>query len=130
MVRARALQAIVDERQPWLERAKLVARRLSGISKEAKPHFHPKDAFSCAKKDDGAIVKLVQDAHEKTRDLSDVGKVRAALEYAAELATRLDEIFVATLINDPDDADTPKRLELLSYGAQCMLRIADFSRLA
>src|SRR5262249_6887921 len=36
MVRARALQAIVDEKQPWLEKAKMVAKRLSGISKEAK----------------------------------------------------------------------------------------------
>jgi glycyl-tRNA synthetase beta chain len=42
----------------------------------------------------------------------------------------VDAIFVSTLVNDPADAKTPARLELLSYGAQCMLRLADFSRLA
>ncbi len=130
MVRARALQAVVDGKQPWLEKAKLVAKRLSGISKQAQPKLHAREAFSNAKKDDASIVKLVEDADAKTRDLGDVAKVRAALEFTGELATRLDEIFVATLINDPDDADTPKRLELLSYGAGCMLRIADFSKLA
>jgi glycyl-tRNA synthetase beta chain len=130
MVRARALQAIVDGKEPWLEKAKLVAKRLGGISKEASPKLHAREAFSNAKKDDASIVKLVEDADRKTRELDDVGKVRAALEYTGELATRLDEIFVATLINDPDDLDTPKRLELLSYGAKCMLRIADFSKLA
>ena len=129
LVRARALQAVVDGKQPWLEKAKQVAKRLSGISKASAPKFHPKEAFSNAKKDDAAIVLLVRDADEKTSDLSDVGKARAALEYTAELATRLDEIFVTTLINDPEDPDTPKRLELLSYGAACMLRIADFSKL-
>ena len=40
LVRARALQAVVDGKQPWLEKAKLVAKRLSGISKEAVPHLH------------------------------------------------------------------------------------------
>ena len=34
-----------------------------------------------------------------------------------------------TLVNDPADPLTPKRLELLSYGADCMLRLADFARL-
>ncbi|WP_198104241.1 hypothetical protein, partial [Clostridioides difficile] len=90
----------------------------------AKPLLHAREAFSNAKKDDASIVKPVEDADAKTRDLGDVAKVRAALEYTGELATRLDAIFVASLINDPDDADTPKRLELLSYGAGCMLRIA------
>ncbi|MEI7894483.1 MAG: glycine--tRNA ligase subunit beta, partial [Myxococcales bacterium] len=130
MVRARALQAVVDGRQPWLEKAKLVAKRLGGISKQSPPVFHPRDAFSHGKKDDGAIVRLVEDADERTQDLSSITAVRTALEYTSVLATRLDEIFLSTLINDPADPDTSKRLELLSYGAQCMLRIADFSRLS
>jgi glycyl-tRNA synthetase beta subunit len=46
------------------------------------------------------------------------------------LAASLDQIFTDTLVNDPNDANTPKRLEVLSHGAQSMLRIADFSRLA
>jgi glycyl-tRNA synthetase beta subunit len=45
------------------------------------------------------------------------------------LAEQVDAIFVSTLVNDPDDTLTPLRLSLLSYGASCMLRIADFSRL-
>ena len=53
-----------------------------------------------------------------------------ALAGAEDLAARLDDIFTRTLVNDPNDARTPKRLELLSHGAQCMLRIGDFSRLA
>jgi glycyl-tRNA synthetase beta chain len=46
-----------------------------------------------------------------------------------KVATELDRIFTETLINDPQDPLTRKRLELLSFGAQCMLRIADFSRI-
>ena len=54
----------------------------------------------------------------------------AALSQTEDLAARLDDIFTRTLVNDPNDPRTPKRLELLSYGAQCMLRIGDFSKLA
>jgi hypothetical protein len=32
-------------------------------------------------------------------------------------------------VNDPADPKTKERLEVLSYGARSMLRIADFSRL-
>jgi hypothetical protein len=46
------------------------------------------------------------------------------------VATELDRIFLETLVNDPADALTKIRLETLAYGAQSMLRIADFSRLA
>jgi glycyl-tRNA synthetase beta chain len=56
--------------------------------------------------------------------------VSAALAGAEDLAARLDDIFTRTLVNDPADARTAIRLEVLSYGAQCMLRIGDFSRLA
>ena len=50
-------------------------------------------------------------------------------DFKRTLAQKIDDIFVRTLVNDPADALTPKRLELLSYGAQCMLRIADFTKL-
>ena len=53
----------------------------------------------------------------------------AALGSAIELAQKIDAIFLSTLVNDPADPLTPKRLELLSYGADCMLRLADFARL-
>jgi glycyl-tRNA synthetase beta chain len=129
MVRARALQAVVDRGASWLDKAKLVAKRLAGISKEAQPKFHAADAFTSSKKDDAAIVKLVQDVHERTHDLTDAAKVDAALASFEALAVRLDEIFASTLINDPADACTPQRLEVLSFGARCMLRIADFSKL-
>ena len=55
--------------------------------------------------------------------------VRGALMSMGPVATELDRIFVETLVNDPDDSLTPKRLETLAYGAQAMLQIADFSRL-
>ena len=47
-----------------------------------------------------------------------------------EVAEGLEKVFTEMLVNDPADPLTPQRLELLSYGAGCMLRIADFSRLA
>ena len=49
---------------------------------------------------------------------------------ARTLAEQVEKIFVETRVNDPADSSTPKRLALLSYGAHCMLRIADFSKLA
>ena len=81
------------------------------------------------KPDDAAIVKVVHDVDGLTRELWDEAAVRKALAAAGELAQRVDAIFVSTLVNDPKDDKTPARLELLSYGAQCMLRLADFSRL-
>ena len=66
---------------------------------------------------------------EATRDLETESAVRDALMSMERIATELDRIFVETLVNDPDDPFTPKRLETLAYGAQAMLRIADFSRL-
>jgi glycyl-tRNA synthetase beta chain len=128
LARARALHAVVSEAQPWLGQAKTVAKRLSGISKQSKPVFHAAADFE--KADDAAIVKVVHDLDALTRELVDEAGVRKALAATGELAQRVDAIFVATLVNDPADAKTPARLELLSYGAQCMLRLADFGRLA
>ena len=127
LARAKALHAVVKEAQPWLGQAKTVAKRLSGISKQSAPVFHVAADFD--KPDDAAIVKVVHDVDGLTRELWDEAAVRKALAAAGELAQRVDAIFVSTLVNDPKDDKTPARLELLSYGAQCMLRLADFSRL-
>jgi len=128
--RARALHAVVEAREPWLERAKVVAKRLSGISREATPRLHGPDAFSgSAKKDDMAIQTLVADLHAATEALTTEQSVRDALMRMERVATELDRIFVETLVNDPNDPLTVPRLETLAYGAAAMLRIADFSRL-
>jgi glycyl-tRNA synthetase beta chain len=129
--RARALQAVVDAREPWLDKAKVVAKRLAGISREAQPRLHPLEAFSVsAKDDDRAIQRLVQSLDDATYALTTEDTVRAALMNMERVATELDRIFVETLVNDPNDALTPKRLETLAHGALAMLRIADFSKLA
>jgi glycyl-tRNA synthetase beta chain len=126
--RAIALQAAVAAGGEWLGKAKTVAKRLSGISKESKPVLHAKDAFE--KPDDHTIVDVVMQITDLTKALDTRAQVNAALEAAEALAAKLDDIFTRTLVNDPKDERTPKRLELLSHGAQCMLRIGDFSRLA
>ena len=60
LARARALQAVVDAKEPWLEKAKIVAKRLAGISREAQPMLHTAAEFAAsAKKDDVVIQKLV-----------------------------------------------------------------------
>ena len=127
MAKARALQAQVDEKAPWLEKARTVAKRLAGISKEAKPEPVASDAF--IKDTDQTIVDVVVGLDEKTASLIDEKSVREALLAMGSLAEQVDAIFVSTLVNDPEDTRTPLRLSLLSYGASCMLRIADFSRL-
>ncbi|MEZ4262807.1 MAG: glycine--tRNA ligase subunit beta [Polyangiaceae bacterium] len=127
MARARAVASAVTLGKDWLAQARTVAKRLGGISKEKSPVLHPQSAFE--KPDDAAIVELVTRVDEATRDLSTESAVTAALAQAEGLAKRLDDVFERTLVNDPDDARTPQRLELLSYGASCMLRICDFSRL-
>jgi glycyl-tRNA synthetase beta chain len=130
LARARVLQSVVDAREPWLEKAKLVAKRLAGISREAQPRLHPLDAFAgSAKGDDRAIQALVQALDDATASLATERAVRDALMSTERVATELDRIFVETLVNDPNDALTPKRLETLAHGALAMLRIADFSRL-
>jgi glycyl-tRNA synthetase beta chain len=125
--RARALHAAVQEGKDWLEKARTVAKRLSGISKESKPVLHGRDAFE--KEDDARIVDVIAKVDASTKDLRSEKAVTDALSEAEYLAQRLDDVFTRTLVNDPDDPRTPKRLELLSYGAQCMLRIGDFSKL-
>jgi glycyl-tRNA synthetase beta chain len=129
--RARALQAVVDAKEPWLDKAKLVAKRLAGISREASPVLHPAAAFEAsAKSDDLAIERLVRDLDAATRRLTTEEAMRDALLSMGRVATELDRIFVETLVNDPADPLTKIRLETLAYGARSMLEIADFSRLA
>ncbi len=130
LARALALQAVVDEKEPWLAKAKIVAKRLAGISHEATPQLHAITAFQgSAKEDDRAIQKLVQDLERATQTLATEEAVREALMSMGRVATELDRIFIETLVNDPADPFTAKRLETLAHGAQSMLRIADFSRL-
>jgi glycyl-tRNA synthetase beta chain len=128
LARARALHAAVTDGRAWLDKARTVAKRLSGISKEATPVLHGNDAFE--KADDRAICEVVARVDSLTQALTTEAAVTTALSGAEDLAARLDDIFARTLVNDPADTRTAKRLELLSYGAQCMLRIGDFSRLA
>ncbi len=128
LAKARALSKLVEEKAPWLDKARTVAKRLSGISKEAKPEPIAKSAFS--KPTDQAIVDLVVALDEKTAALESEAAVREALAAMGPLAEQVDAIFVSTLVNDPNDGITPLRLSLLSYGASCMMRIADFTRLA
>jgi glycyl-tRNA synthetase beta chain len=128
--RARALQAVVDAKEPWLDKAKIVAKRLSGISREAQPALHAASEFAAsAKKDDVVIQKLVSDLHAIAAGLTTEQAMRAALMAMSQVATELDRIFVETLVNDPNDPLTRIRLETLAHGAQSMLRIADFSKL-
>ena len=129
MVRARVLNEAVTGKAAWLEKAKLVSKRLLGISKEAKPVMHLAGAFEGSAKDDKAIVTLVSGAASATASLQTEAQVRAALAFAETMATGLDTIFEGTLVNDPNDSFTGKRLEVLSYGALCLRKIADFSRL-
>ncbi len=128
MSKARVLQAVVSSGAPWLEKARTVAKRLNGISKDAKPVLHPKEAFAASDKD-ATIHEVVRAIESVTASLTRPEAVERALHQAEELAKRIDEIFVTTLVNDPADPNTQKRLELLSYGAKSMLRIGDFSRL-
>jgi len=127
VARGRAVHRAVTEGREWLGKARTVAKRLSGISKESKPVLHAKDVFE--KADDAVIVDVVAKVDASTRELSTEDAVSTALSQAEDLAARLDDIFTRTLVNDPNDARTPQRLELLSYGAQCMLRIGDFTKL-
>jgi glycyl-tRNA synthetase beta chain len=129
--RARVLKAVVDANEPWLDKARIVAKRLAGISREARPQLHGADAFAgSAKKDDAAIQGLVRELNAATENLATEKGVRDALMSMEHVATELDRIFVEMLVNDPGDAFTSARLETLAHGAKAMLRIADFSRLA
>jgi glycyl-tRNA synthetase beta chain len=128
--RALALQAVVDAKEPWLAKAKIVAKRLSGISREAVPALHTaRDFQTSAKKDDVVIQKLCHDLNETAVGLTGEQAMRSALMAMSPIATELDRIFVETLVNDPADPLTPIRLATLAHGARSMLRIADFSKL-
>ncbi len=127
-VRARVLAQAVAKDEPWLAKARTVAKRLSGIAKDATPVLHDKSAFT--KADDATICDVVQRIADATGDLTTEEHVRAGLAHAEDVAERLDAIFLQTLVNDPADALTPKRLEVLAFGAQAMRRLADFSRLS
>ena len=98
-----------------------------GHQQGAPPRFHVRDDFT--KSEDALIHDVVRQVHEATRALTTEAAVSAALGSAIDLAQKIDAIFLSTLVNDPADPLTPKRLELLSYGADCMLRLADFARL-
>ena len=128
--RVRALQRVVDANEPWLEKAKIVAKRLAGISREATPTLHEASAFASSKKaDDVVIQKLVHDLHDIAKALTSEQAMRSALVAMGRFATELDRVFVETLVNDPSDALTKIRLETLAHGAESMLKIADFSKL-
>jgi glycyl-tRNA synthetase beta chain len=128
--RARALQTVVDASEPWLDKAKTVAKRLTGISREAQPKLHSAASFAqSAKADDAVIQRLIADLDAATGSLVTESAVRDALMSMERVATELDRIFVETLVNDPADPFTLARLETLAHGAQSMVRIADFSRL-
>ncbi len=129
--RARTLQAVVDAKEPWLDKAKIVAKRLSGISREARPALHEPGEFAASKKaDDRVIQRLASELDHIAANLTTEKDMRAALAAMVPFATELDRIFVETLVNDPADPLTPIRLETLAHGAQSMLRIADFSKLS
>ncbi|HEX3772273.1 MAG TPA: glycine--tRNA ligase subunit beta [Polyangiaceae bacterium] len=129
-VRVRVLKAVVDAREPWLDKARIVAKRLAGISREASPAMHDESVFrGSAKKDDAAIHALVRELDHATGNLATERGVRDALMSMERVATELDRIFLETLVNDPADAFTKPRLETLAHGAQAMARIADFSKL-
>jgi glycyl-tRNA synthetase beta chain len=130
--KALAIHDVVKKGEPWLARAKTVAKRMNGISKTASPRFHDEAAFGTTEtaSGNGLVVSLVRTVDHVTASLSSVRHVTEALRATEQLANALEQIFDKTLVNDPNDPLTLKRLELLSFGAECMLRIADFSRLA
>ena len=131
--KARALQKVVDEKEAWLGNARTVSKRLAGISKTAEPRFHSLATLGPTEADarkNGLIVSLVEKIDAATRDLAGANLVEAAIRSMRDVAEGLEKVFTELLVNDPADPLTPKRLELLSYGAGCMLRVAGFSRLA
>jgi hypothetical protein len=80
--------------EPWLEKARTVAKRLSGIAKDATPVLHGKDVFT--KEDDATIVDVVGRIASATGDLTTEARVREGMSHAEDVAERLDAIFVRT----------------------------------
>src|ERR1019366_7900122 len=99
-VRVRVLKAVVDAKEPWLDKARIVAKRLAGISREASPQMHDASAFRGSAKQDG----LVRELNAATENLGTEQGVRDALMSMERVATELDRIFLETLVNDPADA--------------------------
>jgi glycyl-tRNA synthetase beta chain len=124
--KARELAKVVDAGA--LGTARTVAKRLRGIAGQAKPVFHQLGTAG-GDADDAAIATLVQQIDAETRELASPEAIARALHAFGQVADTLEQIFLRKLINDPKDPATPQRLELLSYGADCMLRLGDFSRL-
>ncbi len=126
-LKAEVLEGLVQTKAPWLASARTVAKRLSGIAKDATPTLHGASEFT--KESDQAIVALVERIDALTQELVTKAAIESAYASAAELATTVDRIFTDTLVNDPADALTPKRLAVLSYGAAALQRLGDFTRL-
>ncbi len=126
-LKAEVLDGLVQTKAPWLEHARTVAKRLSGIAKDAAPVLHGAGEFTSDS--DKAIVGLVHGIDELTQSLVSREAISRAYASAGELATTVDRIFTETLVNDPNDALTAKRLALLSYGAAALQRLGDFTRL-
>ena len=124
--KARELAKVVEAGS--LATARTVAKRLRGIAGQAKPVFHDLGSDG-GDADDAAIAHLVRQIDEQTRELASPEAIAKALLAFGQVADTLEQIFLRKLINDPKDSATPQRLELLSYGADCMLRLGDFSRL-
>ena len=74
-MKARVLKLAVDDQPPWLEKARTVSKRLSGISKEHPPRFHVREDFT--KADDALIHDVVHQVHEATRALTSEAAVRS-----------------------------------------------------
>ena len=126
-LKAEVLEGLVQTKAPWLDSARTVAKRLSGIAKDAAPVLHGAAEFT--KDSDKAIVALVERIDALTQALVTREAITEAYASAAELATTVDRIFTDSLVNDPADDRTPKRLALLSFGASALQRLGDFSRL-
>ena len=131
LTRARVLKEAVDSKEPWIEKARIVAKRLSGISREAKAVLHTAAEFvGSAKGDDVHIQTMAFELNAiATQPTTTASAMRISLSGIAMAAPELDRIFVETLVNDPNDSLTGIRLETLAHAAQSMLRIADFSKL-
>ena len=130
--RAKALEDAVRAKSPWLATARAVAKRLSGISKNTAPVAHTIEAFSAspdAVSKNKPIVDLVNAIDLATRAMTTEASVHDALASLPRVAEGLEKIFTDTLVNDPNDPLSQKRLELLSHGARCILRIGDFTAL-
>lgn len=122
--KAQALQDVLGE--PWIETARAVGKRLRGISKDVQPRMHLAGAFGGSPGKNKMIVELVDTMNLNTQSWRNVSE---SLQRFSSVAADLAKIFDEMLVNDPNDPQTKTRLEVLSYGASCMLRVADFSRL-